>query len=118
MFTGTAEAAFAALDRYLRPHVIGADPANTSGIMDRADHVITDHPARVCREHEEPNPNNYWNSNEFLVCSYGMHPSGTCPDLSRSSNRGMPRNVMPSACMPDAPVVSPDISCCDWQCVI
>ena len=44
VFTGTAEAAFAALDRYLRPHVIGADPANTSGIMDTADHVITGHP--------------------------------------------------------------------------
>ena len=44
VFTGTAEAAFAALDRYLRPHILGVDPADTAGIMDRADHVVTGHP--------------------------------------------------------------------------
>lgn len=44
VFTGTAEAAFAALDRYLRPLMIGADPGDIAGIMDRADRTITGHP--------------------------------------------------------------------------
>ncbi|MEM9059463.1 MAG: enolase C-terminal domain-like protein [Pseudomonadota bacterium] len=44
VFTGTAEAAVAALDRYLRPLVIGAEPSEIAGIMDRADRVLTGHP--------------------------------------------------------------------------
>lgn len=44
VFTGTAEQAFAALDRYLRPLVIGADPADLPAIMARADQTITGHP--------------------------------------------------------------------------
>ena len=44
VFTGTAEAAFAALDRYLRPLMIGADPGDLSGIMTKADQTLTGHP--------------------------------------------------------------------------
>ena len=44
VFTGTAEACFAALDRYLRPHVEDQDPANIAGIMETADRVLTGHP--------------------------------------------------------------------------
>ncbi|MEM1300809.1 MAG: enolase C-terminal domain-like protein [Pseudomonadota bacterium] len=44
VFTGTAEAAFAALDRYLRPHVLGVDPRDIAGIMATADRVLTGHP--------------------------------------------------------------------------
>lgn len=44
VFTGTAEAAFAALDRYLRSHIIGADPARIPEIMGRADATLTGHP--------------------------------------------------------------------------
>ena len=44
VFTGTAEAAFAALDRYLRPLIVGADPADLAGIMARADQTLTGHP--------------------------------------------------------------------------
>ena len=40
VFTGTAEAAFAALDRYLRPVVIGANPADIAGIMAKADGLV------------------------------------------------------------------------------
>ena len=43
VFTGTAEAAAAALDRYLRPLAIGADPRELSGIMARADKVLVGH---------------------------------------------------------------------------
>jgi muconate cycloisomerase len=44
VFTGTAEAAFAALDRYLRPVFEDADPADLPAIMARADRVLTGHP--------------------------------------------------------------------------
>ena len=44
VFTGTAEQAAAALDRYLRPAVIGADTADIPAIMARADAALTGHP--------------------------------------------------------------------------
>ncbi|MEM7684843.1 MAG: enolase C-terminal domain-like protein [Pseudomonadota bacterium] len=44
VFTGTAEAAFAALDTYLRSLVIGADPTGIAGIMQQADQALTGHP--------------------------------------------------------------------------
>lgn len=44
VFTGTAEQAFAALDRYLRPAVTGADPAELPKIMAEADRSLTGHP--------------------------------------------------------------------------
>ena len=44
VFTGTAEACVAALDRYLRPHVEGQDPADIAGIMETADRALTGHP--------------------------------------------------------------------------
>ena len=44
VFTGTAEAAFAALDRYLRPVFEAADPADLPTIMARADRVLMGHP--------------------------------------------------------------------------
>jgi muconate cycloisomerase len=43
VFTGTAEATAAALDRYIRPVVIGADPADIPLIMANADRAITGH---------------------------------------------------------------------------
>ena len=44
VFTGTAEACFAALDAHLRPHILGADPARLPQIMTTADRVLTGHP--------------------------------------------------------------------------
>lgn len=44
VFTGTAEQAAAALDRYLRPVVIGADTAEIPAIMAKADAALTGHP--------------------------------------------------------------------------
>ena len=43
-FTGTAEAAFAALDRYLRPLSIGRDAAQMPQIMAEADRTLTGSP--------------------------------------------------------------------------
>jgi muconate cycloisomerase len=43
VFTGTAEQAAAALDRYLRPIVIGADTADIPAIMANADAALTGH---------------------------------------------------------------------------
>lgn len=43
VFTGTAEANAAALDRYIRPVVIGADPADIPLIMAKADKAIAGH---------------------------------------------------------------------------
>ncbi len=43
VFTGTAEQAAAALDRYLRPLVIGADTADIPAIMAKADAALTGH---------------------------------------------------------------------------
>lgn len=43
VFTGTAEQAAAALDRYLRPVVIGADTAEIPAIMATADAALTGH---------------------------------------------------------------------------
>ncbi len=44
VFTGTAEAAAAALDRYLRPLILGADPRNLAGVMAGADRTLVGHP--------------------------------------------------------------------------
>jgi muconate cycloisomerase len=44
VFTGTAEAAAAALDRYLRPIILGADPRDLAGLMTQADKVLVGHP--------------------------------------------------------------------------
>lgn len=44
VFTGTAEAVHAALDIYLRPVVVGANPAWMSDIMAKAEHQIVGHP--------------------------------------------------------------------------
>ncbi|MEM7211503.1 MAG: enolase C-terminal domain-like protein, partial [Pseudomonadota bacterium] len=44
VFTGTAEAAVAALDRYLRPLIEGADPNELPAIMTAADKTLTGHP--------------------------------------------------------------------------
>ncbi|HSG95096.1 MAG TPA: enolase C-terminal domain-like protein, partial [Afifellaceae bacterium] len=44
VFTGTAEQAAAALDRYLRPVVIGADTAEIPAIMAKAEVALTGHP--------------------------------------------------------------------------
>lgn len=43
-FTGTAEAAVAALHVYLRPHVIGADPVQVEPLMKTAEAAIVGHP--------------------------------------------------------------------------
>ncbi len=43
VFTGTAEQAAAALDRYLRPVVVGADTADIPAIMAKADAALTGH---------------------------------------------------------------------------
>ncbi len=43
-FSGTAEATAAALDRYLRPLVIGADPSRVAAIMADAGRLIAGHP--------------------------------------------------------------------------
>ena len=43
-FAGTAEASLAALDRYLRPAMIGADPAEIDAIMTHGDHLLAGHP--------------------------------------------------------------------------
>lgn len=43
VFTGTVEATAAALDRYLRPVVIGADPVDIPGIMDKAERTLVAH---------------------------------------------------------------------------
>ncbi len=43
-FTGTAEAAFGALEHHLRPGILGADPRLVPQIMARADDVLTAHP--------------------------------------------------------------------------
>lgn len=40
VFTGTPEASFAALDRYLRPLVVGAQVGDRAGIMERAAHAV------------------------------------------------------------------------------
>lgn len=44
LFTGSPEASFAALDRYLRPVVVGANPFAIGAIMAMADHNIVGHP--------------------------------------------------------------------------
>lgn len=44
VFTGTAEAAAAALDRYLRPVVIGSNPVDIAGIMAAAEKTLVGHP--------------------------------------------------------------------------
>ncbi len=44
VFTGTAEAAAAALHVHLRPHVIGQDPVQVTPIMTRADKALVGHP--------------------------------------------------------------------------
>ncbi len=44
VFTGTAEAAAAALDRYLRPLILGADPRGLAGLMAQADKTLVGHP--------------------------------------------------------------------------
>ncbi len=44
VFTGTAEAAFAALDSHLRPYILGSDPARIPDLMAIADEVLTGHP--------------------------------------------------------------------------
>ena len=44
VFTGTAEANFAALDRHLRPLVVGRDPRRISEIMADADRALVGHP--------------------------------------------------------------------------
>ncbi|WP_209508227.1 MULTISPECIES: enolase C-terminal domain-like protein [unclassified Ruegeria] len=40
VFTGTPEASFAALDRYLRPHVLGASVGDRAAIMARAAYAV------------------------------------------------------------------------------
>ena len=40
VFTGSAEAAFAALDRYIRPHVVGAKVSDTAAIMATAQRCV------------------------------------------------------------------------------
>lgn len=45
VFSGTAEASAAALDRYLRPVVLGRDPADAGGILGDADRVVVGEPA-------------------------------------------------------------------------
>lgn len=40
VFTGTPEAAFAALERYMRPHVVGAAVAEAGAVMDRARRAV------------------------------------------------------------------------------
>ncbi len=44
VFTGTVEANAAALDRYLRPLVVGADPATLPRLMAQADRHLAGHP--------------------------------------------------------------------------
>lgn len=44
LFTGTAEANAAALDRYLRPLIVGSDPRRISETMARADTAVVGHP--------------------------------------------------------------------------
>lgn len=51
VFTGTADANFAALDRYLRPVMIGTDPTDVAGVMAKAGKTLTGHPeAKVALE--------------------------------------------------------------------
>ena len=44
VFTGTVEAAAAALHVHLRPLLIGADPCRIEALMDAADHTLVGHP--------------------------------------------------------------------------
>ncbi len=44
VFTGTVEAAAAALDVYLRPVLIGADPTRIEALMQAADHAVVGEP--------------------------------------------------------------------------
>lgn len=44
VFTGTVEAAAAALDRYLRPHLVGQDPVQIEPIMTMAERRLVGHP--------------------------------------------------------------------------
>ena len=44
VFTGTIEAAVAALHVYLRPLLIGADPFRVGALMEAADHALVGHP--------------------------------------------------------------------------
>ncbi|APX22021.1 MAG: cycloisomerase [Rhodobacteraceae bacterium] len=43
-FTGTAEAALAALHVYLRPHIVGADPVQVEPLMKTAETAVVGHP--------------------------------------------------------------------------
>jgi muconate cycloisomerase len=44
VFTGTIEACAAALDVYLRPILLGADPTRIEELMGKADHAVVGHP--------------------------------------------------------------------------
>ncbi|MCC7048485.1 MAG: cycloisomerase [Alphaproteobacteria bacterium] len=44
VFTGTIEACTAALNVYLRPILVGADPTRIAELMDKADHAVVGHP--------------------------------------------------------------------------